>query len=179
MTTTKKSIISAIVALIVIVAGYFGINQNQTGDATGDTQSTSKISQIVMNGGSSATTTVNSAWASLYNGDSNARIIQDIYYSISGLETNFYGSLLAGTSTTAGTLIGVSSIFNSGILSTSTTMIYTSTSTSGAMSTAPGFRVWPAGTYLNVIASSTVTSGTTTTLTGTGIIGVKYAVSAQ
>lgn len=179
-----KYVVGLVVVLVVIFFSVRFLNPAVPTPVTavGDTSNSAKIAQIVLNGGSVATTTSNSVWGSLFNGDSTSRIVQDVYYSISGLETNIVVQLVVATSTaptSTPTQAASLTTFNSGFLSTSTTMIYVSTSTAGAMGTAPGYRIWPSGTYLNFTASSTQLLGTTTTLTGSGIVGVKYVPGAN
>lgn len=174
-----KYIVGAIVVLVVVFFGVRLLNPSVPVTAVGDISNSAKIAQIVLNGGSAATTTVNTIFASLFNGDSNGRVIQEVYYNISGLETNYFGSLLIGTSTLPTGLATTSTMYNSGNLATSTVVIYNASTSPGASGTTAALRLWPSGTYLNFTSSSTQTSGTTTTLTGSGIIGVKYVPNAN
>ncbi len=168
-----------IVAVLLIAGGYMYPKYalNSVG-AVGDTQSTGKISQIVVN---LSTTT----YASLYNGDERDRIVDNIYYNFTGLGTmNGVNTLSldaawlhAGTSTNAVSISGNDLLFTT--FATTSPDIYVATSSPGSTATLSTSwkRVWKAGTYLNFLSGTTTTAGYTgsaTSSTATGIIGVVY-----
>jgi hypothetical protein len=176
MNTTTKVIISGLVAVIVVMYGFLLLRPTTTfqlGGATlapaGTTNSTQNIAQATITTGVATST-----YASFYNSSAD-RVIETVYYNLCstcGTTGTTTPILYVGTSTnpTAFTDVnGALSITSANFILASTISTgtpYFSTSTSAFMNASnPAIRIWPSGTYLNVIATSS---------TITGIVGVRY-----
>lgn len=170
-----KFIIGAIVAIAIVGAYFFPKSTHTTvlqAGAVGDTNSTQRIAQIVMD----MTTTTP---ASILNGDATDRIITSIDYylaSLTSVTSNGSGlanfTFLLSTSTNVYTAASANYLLNTTV-ATTTAQLFVASTTPGntALATLAGVntRVWKAGTYLNVFANGTSTA--------TGTIKISYIVS--
>lgn len=157
----KKYILTIIICLALgLVGGYFIPRPTaQMVGAIGDTNASPRLNQVVANPQSGTT------YASFYNSDANARVVSGVYYWVNGIASSTALTLQAATTTTATGLGGNTSYVYNGTLSSTTQYQYISSSTPTA---SDAIRLWPAGTYLNFVASGT--SSPTTTM----IVGVDY-----
>ena len=177
-----KFIIGAIIAIAIVGAYFFPKSTHTTvlqAGAAGDTNSTQRIAQTVLDLSTTTPTTVSGA-CTLMNGDSRDRIIISIDYYLTSL-TSFTsnGSGVASTTWVMSTSTGIylapagSYVLNT-TLATSTAngavsnQLYVGTTTPGATATFP-YRVWTAGSCLNLVQNSTSTAA--------GTIRVGYIVS--
>lgn len=138
----------------------------------GTTNSTQKIATLVGDGGEAATTTNSKyVYGSLLNGTANDWVVQDVFFYIDGMETNQQITMLAGTSTTAvGTSTVVAAFMSTIVPTSSPSLYYASTTASNSYASR---KIWPAGTYMNFIASSSVPTATTTSNANI-VVGVRY-----
>lgn len=162
MNNIKKTAIVAIVSLLI--GGFVGYELHGTSSqsiatAPGDTYSTSKIAQIVLD---LSTTTAGSQ----YNGDSRDRIISSVDYYAAGLTTaksNATGlsslSWTLSTSTDVYLAASTNYLLNTTIATTSP-QLYVASSTPGGTGSV-FVRVWQAGTYLNLFQNGTSTANAT------------------
>lgn len=162
--TKNKTFIGIIVAVVLAFAAIvFGVNTSNiagTGSPTGATWSTSKVALQSFTG---VTIAPNTVVASFYNSDATDRVISSVDGYIGSL-TSPAVTLYVATSTSATATTTTQYIVNGLVLGTSGNLYLASTTPSGV--TADNQRIWPAGTYLDVVTS--------TTTTATGVIGVKY-----
>ncbi len=147
-----------IVAALSLGAYMYPTNEVQTlaGSPTGTTFSTAKIAAINFTPSASAASST-----SMLNSDASDREITSTFNTCAGV--NGQGITITGATTSVANL-GlqgnpnlISNMF--GTTTTSAKSYYVSTTTEGVLSGTS--RVWPAGTYLTFVASST-TSGVCT-----------------
>jgi hypothetical protein len=181
MKNSHKIILGVIVALSIVGAYFFPKSVSKTviqAGAVGDTNSTRRIAQTVLDLSTTTATTVNGA-CTLYNGDSRDRIITSVDYYLASL-TSFGNN--GGVASTTWKLATSTDIYNAPAgsyvlnttIATSTAngaignQLYIASSTPGSTATFP-YRVWTAGSCLNLLQNSTSTA--------TGVITVGYIVS--
>ena len=166
----------AIIGAIVLLAvgGFIGysVHAPAVQQAAGDTSSTAKIAQVVLDLSTTTPTTVGGA-CKLYNSDARDRVIDSVSYYLSGLAamngTTANGiavwtwSVATGTSAYAN--VG-NSVLNTTV-ATSSPYLYVASTTPGLTTTVAN-RLWKTGTCLNVITNGTSTAAT-------GIIRVDYS----
>lgn len=138
-----------------------------TAGAIGDTQSTSKIAQIVGNAATGAYSSAdnNYLFASIANNDANDRTIVsiDTYYSGLNVKTSTTSPtastflVRAATSTDATTLNSNTNLFYQSLVATSSSIYFEASSTPG-MATANINRIWPAGTNINFLSRATTSA---------------------
>lgn len=180
----NKKIISAIVALVVLVAivgGYYYPNLPFISGATaGTTNSTSKIASCVLD---MSTTTMSTASTTLtgclYNGDGADRIVTSVDYFMYGMTTATYNgtgvaTLVWAMSTSTGqyATTSVNALLSTNIATTTPNLYIGSTSPGISGTAGKDFtRVWATGTYMNLTQQATSTA--------TGSIVIRYFVSSQ
>jgi len=132
--------------------------------AEGTTGSTPRMSQIVANANDS-TSYVSSEnkyqVASLYNADSQDRIVESVSYFYDALATVSTSTaamtLQAATSSSATTLGSNTNYVLSTTVATSTPVLYVASTTPGLTGTNAN-RIWKAGSYLNFFSNATTSS---------------------
>lgn len=155
MDTSLKAALALIGALIVggaILGAYQYPKQVQPtlgSAAVGTTFGTQKIAQIVWQPSTDAASST-----SLYNSDSNDRIVESVYYSCTGLTTSStaVAALLfkAATTSTSAPATGIGTNTNlllGTTVATSTSELYVASTTPG-LATSAFVRRWAAGSYL-------------------------------
>jgi hypothetical protein len=167
-----------VVVAVIVIGGFLYFESSQltggyTAPTPGVTNTTQRIASINLTGGSGTpTTTANTVWCSLYNSDANDRVITALDFSLFGVETNEYVNLLVGTTTTAGSTTLESNFVSTQVSTSSPLAEYYSSSTVAANNWGTAW-VWPTGSYLNWVASSSKSNGTTTTVAN-GICKASY-----
>lgn len=165
----------AIAVVCLALGGYFGYvlapnADTQTFQAVGDTNTTLKQAQVVIDLSTTTPTTVGGA-CKLYNGDARDRIITGVTYELSALNSfSLNGTGLVNLTFLLGTSTGISTVVGNTVLNTS---VATTTPDLYVASTTPGntgsafIRRWASGTCLNLFANGTSTAAT-------GIFSVQY-----
>jgi len=158
--------------------GYVLAPDSQTFQAAGDTASSAKIAQVVLDLSTTTPTTVSGS-CKLYNGDARDRIINNISFFLTGLGafnggTDGVGGVATttfnmSTSTNVYTVSGVPSRVLTTSIATTTgngavsyagvLSLYVSSTTPGNTATFP-IRIWTAGTCLNLFTNSTSSAAT-------------------
>lgn len=175
MTTTTKHILSAVAALVIVLA-IAGAYQYPSSTAVttvvgsvGDTQATPKMAQVQCDNTGATYISADNKYqlCTLTNTDSRDRIINSVEYAFDNLGTVSTSSkssflVVAATSTSAAAGIPTSPnyIINQGI-ATTTPFMFVSSSTPGSVTSAGTkdfARVWAAGTVLVVESVATTSS---------------------
>ena len=168
MKTSTKIVVSALVALAVVMGAwiYFSGHQKVGGTVSpaGATFGTARIAMGVINGTFSATGS--NVILSLYNSDATDRVISSVdgyLYGPFASMTVYMATSTSATATTTSSYI-VNDVF-------ATTANYYLSTTSPRLvvnggTTADQYRIWPAGTYLDFMLGTTSTT--------TGMLGVKF-----
>lgn len=174
----NKTFLAFIAVVCLALGGFAGYSlaptQTQTFQAAGDTASSAKIAQVVLDLSTTTPTTVGGA-CKLYNADARDRIINAITFDLAGLGTMTGATgagvatlnWIAGTSTAANiyTVTG-NNVLNTTV-ATSSPYLYVASTTPGLTGTAVN-RLWLSGTCLNLFTNATSS-------TATGNIRVDYS----
>lgn len=161
----------ALVGAIVLflIGGFVGYSLHapevQTFQAVGDTASSAKIAQVTLDLSTTTPSTVGGA-CKLYNSDSRDRIINAITFDLNGV-TTLYGASggiatwnwLMATSTATDIYTAAGNRVLNTTVATSSPYVYVASTTPGTTGT-PQFRIWGAGTCLNLFLNGTSTAVT-------------------
>ena len=164
--TNRLTTIAILVALVLGGLGlmypksisqviYTTTGTGAAGDVTGVTSRGSTAT-----GRSGSVSVASTTLISLYNGDANTRVIDNVSYWLDGLTTVDTAvdslQITAGTSTAAYTVDGLKVLENT--VATSSSQLYVASTTPGVMSASPVVRLWPSATYLNFVLNATTSA---------------------
>lgn len=190
MKNYKKFVVIVIVALVIVGAYFYPkstkVTQVLQAGAVGDVNATPRMVQTSLDLSTTTPTTPSAlATSTMFNNDGRDRIVTSIeIYGVNLGSSTSNGTTLANwrwrvaTSTDIYT-VGTNAILDT-IVSTSTAILYVSSSTPGLAGTSGNdwARIWKAGTYLNLFLNGTstgaVVSSAQPTTSETGLLIVHY-----